>query len=166
MLRVCSVLFAAVLIAVAWFIVTTTGRLGAAVATHFAGGFLANGWMQRGDYLTFSLTFSTVLPVIIAAMVGWLPRLFPGAVNIPHRDYWLAPQRRAATFERLAVQGVLLGILLSVFMAGVHWLILQANAIIPPRLPAQPFWTLLIAFLTAFAFWIWAFWSRFRNVAQ
>jgi hypothetical protein len=166
MLRICSMLFAVVLLVVAWFIVTTTRQLGDTVATHFAGGFLANGWMQRGEYLAFSLIVSTVLPVIIAAIVGWLPRVFPGSVNVPHRDYWLAPERSAATFETIAVRAVLLAALISVFMAGVHWLILQANAVIPPRLPAKLFWTLLIACLTAFAFWIWAFWSRFRDVPR
>ena len=62
------------------------------------------------------------------------------------------------------MRALLLGTLLSVFMGGVHWLILQANAMAPPRLPVQLFWTMLIAFLTAFAFWVWAFWSRFREI--
>jgi len=166
MLRICSIAFFAVLLFVAWFIVATTGQLGDTVATHFAGGFLANGWMQRGEYVAFSLTFSTVLPLIITGIVGWLPRLFPGSVNLPHRDYWLAPVRSAATFESIAVRALLLGALLSVFMAGVHGLILQANAVTPPQLPAKLFWTMVIAFLTAFAFWIWAFWSRFRDVPR
>ncbi len=166
MLRICSLLFAAVLIAVGWFIVTTTGELGDPVATHFAGGLLANGWMPRDGYRTFSLSFATVLPAIVAAIVGWLPRAFPRYVNIPHREYWLAPERSAATFASIAVHGLLLGMLLCVFMAGVHWLILQANAAVPPQLPAKPFWTMLIAFLTAFAFWIWAFWSRFRDPSR
>jgi len=164
MLRISSMLFAAVLIAVAWFIVTTTGQLGDTVATHFGAGFLANGWMQRGEYLATSLTFATVLPAIVAGIVGWLPRIFPRYVNIPHRDYWLAPERSAATLETIAVRALLLGALLSFFMGGVHWLIVQANAVAPPRLPAQLFWMMLIAFLTAFAFWIWAIWSRFRDV--
>ena len=164
MLRICSMLFAAVLIAIAWFIVATTGQLGDTVATHFGSGFLANGWMQRSEYLASSLTFSTVLPLIVAGIVGGLPRILPRYVNMPHRDYWLAPERSAATLETIAVRALLLGTLLSVFMGGVHWLILQANAMVPPRLPAQLFWTMLIAFLTAFAFWIWAFWSHFRDV--
>jgi hypothetical protein len=164
MLRICSILFVAVLVAVAWFIATTTAQLGDSVATHFGGGFLANGWMQRDGYLRFSFTFAIVLPAIVAGIVGWLPRIVPRYVNIPYRDYWLDPERCAATFETIAVRGLLLGALLCVFMGGVHWLILQANAVVPPRLPAQLFWTMLIAFLTAFAFWVWAFWSRFREI--
>src|SRR5215813_8923472 len=106
MLRICSILFAAVLIAVAWFIMTTTEHLSETVATHFGSGFLANGWMQREGYLTFSLTFATVLPAIVAGIVGWLPRIFPRYVNIPHRDYWLEPERRASTLESIAVRAL------------------------------------------------------------
>ena len=166
MFRICSILFAAVLFVVAWFVVATTGQLGDPVATHFGAGFAANGWEQRDSYRSFALAFSVVLPVLVAAIVGWLPRLLPRYVNLPHREYWLAAERRAETFESIAVRALLLGALLSVFMAGVHWLILQANAVVPPRLPAQLFWTMLIAFLTAFAFWIWAFWARFRDVPR
>jgi hypothetical protein len=166
MLRLCSVLFAVLLIAVAWFIVTTTGQLADPVATHFGSGNLANGWMTRDGYLAFSLAFSTLLPVILTGIVGWLPRLFPRSVNLPNKDYWLAPERRAATFESIAVRAVALGGLLAVFMAGVHWVILQANATVPPQLPARLFWTMLIAFLAAFTVWIGAFWSKFRNVAR
>jgi hypothetical protein len=165
MLRLCSMLFAAVLIVVAWFIVTTTGRLADVVATHFGGDYLANGFMTRDGYLAFSLAFSTVLPVIVAGAVGLLPRLFPRSVNVPNRDYWLAAERRDATLESIAIRAILLGALLAIFMVGVHWLILQANAAVPPQLPARAFWAMLIAFLVAFAAWIVAFWSRFRNTA-
>ncbi len=165
MMRLCSMLFAAVLIVVAWFIVTTTGHLAEPVATHFGGDYLANGFMTRDGYVAFSLAFSTVLPVIVAGAVGWLPRLFPRAVNVPNRDYWLAPERRDATLESIAIRAILLGGLLALFMAGVHWLILQANAAVPPQLPARAFWTMLIAFLVAFAAWIGGFWSRFRDTA-
>lgn len=163
MLRICSILFAAVLFVVAWFVAATSGQLGDSVATHFGAGFGANRWEQRDGYLRFALAFSVVLPVLVAAVVGWLPRLMPRYVNLPHSQYWLAPERSAQTFESIALRALLLGMLLSAFMAGVHWLILEANAVVPPRLPAKPFWTMLIAFLTAFAFWIWAFWSRFRD---
>jgi hypothetical protein len=166
MLRISSISFAAVLFVVAWFIATTTAQLGDPVATHFGGGFVANGWEQRDGYLRFALSFATVLPLIVALIVGWVPRLFPRFINLPHRDYWLAPERRSATLETVAVRAVVLGMLVSLFMGGVHWLILQANAVIPPRLPADLFWMMLIAFLTAFAFWIWAFWSRFRYSSQ
>ena len=163
-MRIWSMLFGVVLIAVAWFVVATTGNLPPSVATHFGASYLANGWMARDDYLVFSLTFSTPLPIVVAGVVGWLPRLFPKLVNVPNRDYWLTPERSAVTLDRLAISGLALGALLSAFMGGVHWLILQANAVVPPRLPARDFWALLIAFLMLLTMWIGALWTKFRNV--
>jgi hypothetical protein len=60
-------LFAAVLAAVGWLIVTTTRELPSTVATHFGAGFLANGWMARDDYLVFSLAFSILVPLSLRA---------------------------------------------------------------------------------------------------
>ena len=166
MLRLCSMLFAAVLLVVAWYIVSTSRQLADVVATHFGADSLANGFMTRDGYVAFSLAFSTLLPMIVAGIVGWLPRLFPRVANLPNKDYWLAPGRSDATLESIATRAVLLGALLAIFMAGVHWLILQANAAVPPRLPARAFWMLLGAFLVAFTAWIVAFWSRFRNTSR
>ena len=165
MLRLASSLFVVLLIVVAWFIVTTTRQLADPVATHFGAGYLANGWMTRDGYLAFSLAFTTFLPTVIASLVGGLPRIFPRSVNLPNKDHWLAPERRDSTLESIALRAIVLGGLLAIFMSGVHWLILQANAAVPPQLPPRLFWTLLIAFLVAFTAWIGAFWSKFRNVA-
>jgi hypothetical protein len=165
MLRFCLMLFALLLIIVAWFIVTTTGQLADPVATHFGSGYLANGWMTRDGYLAFSLGFSVFLPVVIAALVGWLPRIASGPLSLPNRDYWLSPERRTATLGSITVRAIALGGLFASFMAGVHWLILQANATVPTQLPARLFWAMLIAFLAIFTVWIGMFWSKCRNVA-
>jgi hypothetical protein len=166
MLRLSSMLFVLLLLAADGFIVATTGQLGDRVATHFDHGNLANGWMSRDGYLLFTLTFSTVLPAFVVATVGWLPRIAARSVNIPNRDYWLSPVRRAATLDSIAARAFLLGSLLAVFIAGIHALILKANATLPAQLPARLFWMLLIAFLALFLTWIGAFWWRFRNLPR
>ena len=43
----------------------------------------------------------------------------PGWINMPHREYWLAPERRAGTLERLNAFGtILFGIILLAVQAG------------------------------------------------
>ena len=165
MLRLSSLLFVALLILVARSIVNTTAQLPDPVATHFGSGYLANGWMSRDEYLAFSLVFSVFLPVVIAGLAGWLPRVASRSVSLPNKDYWLAPERRAATLESITVRAITLGSLFAIFMGGVHWLILDANAAIPPQLPARAFWAMLISVLAAFTVWIGEFRSRFRNMA-
>lgn len=162
MLRVAMSVFVLALIAVGAFVVATTGHLPDPVATHFDREYFANGWMTRDGYLRFTLAFATLLPVGVALLVGALPRVAPRSLNVPHRDYWLAPERRTATLDGIATGGCLLGALLAVFIAGVHALILAANAGAPPRLPATGFWVLVGAFLVVFTFWIGALWRRFR----
>jgi hypothetical protein len=94
-----------------------------------------------------------------------VPHVSPRRVNIPHRDYWLAPERRRATLSSLASHACWLGCLCAAFLAGMHYAILEANAAAPPRLPADLVWTLLIALLAGIALWIGTLYLRFRNVS-
>jgi uncharacterized membrane protein len=160
--RVPMLSFVVLLIAVGAYIATTTASLPVRVATHFGAGDLANGWMSRTGYLAFMLTFATLLPIAVVGLVGWLPRVAPGSVNVPHRDLWMAPARRAATLEALGRYACALGCVFVAFIAGVHRLLLEANAAVPPRLPAGPLWVLVAAFLAALALWIAVLWMRFR----
>jgi hypothetical protein len=163
-MQVVSILaFVLVEVVVAAFIVATTGQLPDRVASHFAAGGVPNGWMTRDGYLAFMLAFAVLLPAIVVAGVGLVPHVSPRRVNIPHRDYWLAPERRTATFSSLASRACWLGCLIAVFLAGLHYAILEANATVPPQLPANLFWTLLIAFIVGIALWIGTLYLRFRN---
>jgi uncharacterized membrane protein len=165
-MQVVSILiFVLVEVVVAAFIVATTGQLPERVASHFAAGGLPNGWMTHDGYLAFMLAFAVLLPAIVVAGVGLVPHVSPRRVNIPHRHYWLAPERRAATFSSLASRACWLGCLIAVFLAGLHYAILEANAAVPPRLPADLFWTLLVAFVVGIALWISTLYLRFSNVS-
>ncbi len=155
--------FALIEIAVAAFVAATTGQLPERVASHFGAGNLPNGWMPREAYLPFMLGFAVVLPAVVVAGIALTPRLGPRRLNLPHRDYWLAPERRAATFAALAAHACWLGCLIALFIAGIHYSILVANASVPPRLPDALFWTLLIAFCAGVVLWIGALYLRFRN---
>jgi len=164
-MQVVSILiFVLIEIVVAAFIVATTGQLPDRVASHFGAGNLPNGWMTRDGYLAFMLAFAVLLPAIVVAGVGIVPLLSPRRINIPNRAYWLAPERRGATLATLAARACWLGALIAIFLAGVHYAILEANATTPPRLPADLFWTLLIAFAAGLALWIGTLYLRFRDV--
>lgn len=141
------------LVAAAGYVATTTDSLPAIVATHFDGNDRPNGWMTREGYRVFMLAFTIGLPLFVAAAVGWLPRRFPNATNIPNRAHWLAPERREAAFAYLARHGCLLGCLMAVFSAGIHALIVDAHAVSPPRLASDRLFWMLAAFLIALTVW-------------
>jgi len=161
--RLAWLIFVLCLAVAAGFIVTTTGALPANVASHFDAGNAANGFMTRGNYLLFMLFFALGLPIFLAATIGLLPRMRPQSLNIPNREHWLDPKRRDATLSMLSAQGAWFGSIVALFIAGLHYVLLVANASSPPRLPADLFWTLVIVFVVAMTLWIGALYLRFRN---
>jgi len=165
MQRLSHLLFAACLVVAVAFIAATTGAMPDRVASHFGANNLANGWMTRDGYRTFMLAFATLLPLVVVGSVGWLPRCAPGAINLPNRGHWLDPKRRDATLASLASYASWLGCLISLFIASIHYLVLEANRASPPQMPAQLFWTLLVGFLAGIVLWIGALYLRFRDAS-
>lgn len=137
-------LFACLLVAAGAYLLASTAALPERVASHFAADGTPNGFMHRDDYRQFILLFGLGLPVLVASVVAFLPRLFTGVLKLPHRDYWLAPERREQSLGFLGEHGWWLGCLLVLLMCGVHRLIALANAPdAPPSLGATPFFVLL-----------------------
>jgi len=160
--RLAWLVFVLCLAVAAIYIVATTGALPDKVASHFGPGNAPNGFMTRDGYLVFMLFFALVLPLFLAAMVGLLPRMRPNSINLPNREHWLEATRRDATLNALSAYGAWLGILIVLFTAALHYVLLVANASSPPHLPADLFWMLLVGFLVAIAVWIGALYRRFR----
>ncbi|MBL9162829.1 MAG: DUF1648 domain-containing protein [Planctomycetaceae bacterium] len=128
--------------------VATYARLPERVASHFGANGVANGWMSRDGYVWFmvgAVTFTSLLLVGLCGSVRFLPA---SLVNIPRRDYWLAPERRDETGRVLARFGLLMAGLESLFFLAIHLLVVVANESNPVRL-SNDVWWLLVAFLAA-----------------
>jgi F0F1-type ATP synthase membrane subunit c/vacuolar-type H+-ATPase subunit K len=143
-------------------IVVTTLELPTHVASHFGAGNVANDSMDRLSYLVLMLGLAVGLPVLLVVAFSRMPRALERKLNIPHRDYWLAPARRQRTLAFLGAHVCWLGTLLAAFLTGIHFVLVAANTAQPPRLPAQPFVTLLVLFFCAMALWVFALVARFR----
>ncbi|HEV8255583.1 MAG TPA: DUF1648 domain-containing protein [Casimicrobiaceae bacterium] len=156
-------LFIALAAAAVAFIVLTSRALPERVASHFGPGGHANGWMTREAYLIVVLAAATLLPLVIVALVAALPRAFPRGINLPNRDYWLAPERRDATLGALAGFAWAFACLLTLFVAGMHWTIVDAHASAPPQLAEAAVHLLMAGFVAAVAAWIITLYLRFRR---
>lgn len=119
--------------------------------------------MTRDGYRTFMLVFVTLLPLFVLAMAGWLPRLVPGAVNVPNRQLWMAPERRQASLDFLLAHAAWLGCVMVLFVVAIHKLLLDANAASSPRLPQPQFFVLMVGFVLALLIWIALLLVRFRK---
>ena len=87
----------------------------------------------------------------------------PNRIRLPHRDYWLAPERREATFATFAGFAWALACAITLFIGGMHWIILEANAMSPPRLAESTADLLAFGFAIVVAVWAIALYLRFRR---
>ena len=146
--------------AYALFVAGAATQLPERVAVHFGANGHADGWADRQEAtrLFEILTAVPAIFLVLALVMGVMPA---GAFNLPHRDYWLAPERRAQTIALVSRQLIWMGCLMVLFLAGVFWLTIQANRLASPQLPMAGFLVLLVAFLTATAVWTIRFLRRF-----
>jgi len=156
-------LFVLVLIVAPIVVYATSAGLPERVATHFGPGGVANGWMHHETYLALMLAMTTLLPLFVVAMTGFFPRIAVSQIKIANREHWLAPSRRAETLAWLTSHASWLGIVLSLFLVGMHVLLVQANAVRPARLDEPMFFMLLAAFVALLFAWIVTMTLRFRR---
>jgi len=154
-------IFGALLVSAAALLLATVGALPERIPTHFGAGGVPNAWMTRGGYTAFMLAFAVGLPLMIVALIGGLPRLFPRQVNLPNREHWLAPERREASLAFLGRHACWLGCIMVLMAAGVHGLIVRASGATPPRLEQGLFLVMLGGFVVATGLWIVAIFRRF-----
>jgi uncharacterized membrane protein len=115
-------------------------HLPARVATHFDATGAVNGWMTRDALATLhagTLLFMAAIFQGLALLQSRLPR---NLVNIPHRDFWLSPERAAATHAWVGRIILLLGCGIFVFFIGLFHLLYRANQAPEPRLAAGVWW--------------------------
>lgn len=98
------------------------------LAVHFNGAGDPDGWMDRIKFIVIGSSLSFMVPAFVVACLGVLPRVLPvGMVNLPNRDYWLAPEQREDTFTRLLCVSLWLGCLVEAFLMAVWIMIARAN---------------------------------------
>ncbi len=156
-------MFGVLLVGGAGFVLATSGALPEHVASHFDGRGQPNGWMTREGYRLFMLFFACGLPLVVVGVVSWLPRRYPRLTHVPHREFWLSQGEREHTFAYLSRHALVLGCVLVVFASAVHWLVVMANRLTPPRLDNAPLFAMLAAFVFALTIWAGMLYWRFRR---
>ena len=150
-----------VVIAAAIFLLLTGGALPERVASHFGADGAPNGFMPRSAYLGLMLGLTAGVPFLLAlpgSLIGSLP---VSMIRLPHKGYWLAPERRTSTFEFMAQRSTMFGAYLIVFLCYVHWLVVEANKAVPPQLATGPLVAGLVVFGISTVIWAAAFIAHF-----
>ena len=124
---------------------------------------MPNGWMPKS---AFFVVYAAVIGV--AAMMGYLvPRSIrkkpSDRINLPNKEYWLAPERRAETlafFERYFAWYSCVLLLILVLAMG---LAIQANFTSPPRMATGPILSVIAGFVAFNVAWVVWMMRHFSN---
>jgi uncharacterized membrane protein len=131
------------------------------VATHFGGSGHADGWMSKRAFAQFQLGLTGAVAALLLG-VGWLIQVLPAdAINLPRREFWLAPSRRAETIFAVQTELSRFGAALMVFLLGVQEATIRAN--INQTFRLGPLFLIgMVGFLSFTAVWTIGFHRRFR----
>ncbi len=111
--------------------------------------------MGRVAYLVAMLLAVGMGGLFGPGFVTWVGRNAPQQLSLPHRAYWLAPERREATLARLAEHVSAVGLMQMLLFAGLHVFLLLRSRPDWPQPPSGA-WQLGIAALALwFAAWCW-----------
>jgi uncharacterized membrane protein len=135
-------------------------RLPEKIASHFGPGGEANGWMSKDSFM---VTYGILL-LGTAGMLGGiglvLGKIPTDLINLPNKEYWLAPERRTATLATIQEQMSWFGAATMVLLIVVMQLVFEANLIPEPHLDNRV-WFLLGAYLVYTAIWSLGWTRRF-----
>jgi uncharacterized membrane protein len=108
------------------------------MASHFGASGMPNGWMTKSQFfVTFAVT---LLPALLVEF--WVSRRIankPDAkLNLPNKEYWLSPERRAETFGYFESFFAWYGCAFLFVVVFAMGLAMRANFDTPPVLPTGP----------------------------
>ncbi|RMH05273.1 MAG: DUF1648 domain-containing protein [Planctomycetota bacterium] len=96
-------------------------------ATHFGLDGEPNGWSSPASLaLGQGITVGSVL-LILGGLAFLLPRLPLALLNVPHKDYWFAPERRQDSFRFVQAWMAWFGALTQLFLLAVFHSIHRYN---------------------------------------
>ena len=84
-------------------------QLPGVVASHFDAHGVPNGWQTRTIFFAFfvgSIVISTIVCFGVPLLIASVPLAL---INLPHKEYWLSPERRASSLAFLSAHFAWLG---------------------------------------------------------
>jgi uncharacterized membrane protein len=123
-------------------------QLPAQVASHFGFNGDADGWMSRTGFAASYVGMVAFIACVFGS-IGWLLQHSPNSIiNLPRKDYWLAPERRERTIDAMSGQLAGFGLATTAFLMFVFHACMRANLNGTMRLGPE-FGVVFVIYLTA-----------------
>lgn len=117
------------------------------MAVHFNASGNADGWGTKDHFFLTIETLFSLLVVLFLALPLVLYRTPNSLINLPHKDYWLTPDRREHTIGRLVNQLLFVGAMTLLLMDGILYMCFQANFSVKSMIHPEWLWTMIACFI-------------------
>lgn len=116
------------------------------VATHYDLAGNPDDWMSRDGFLLLWVGLMVGVALLFTILSWLLPRIPNGLINMPHKDYWLAPERREETLADVMATMHWIGAATMLFLVVLFRVTWVANLTESGTL-GSGFWVAMVAFL-------------------
>jgi serine/threonine-protein kinase len=120
------------------------------MATRFEMNGTPNGWMSREGFALYYAIFLIFMTGAFALAGALLKKTPDRYINIPHKGYWLAPERREKSLRSLQRMTDMIGVVIGFFIVLMMQAVIVANLDKYPQLGfdrMMPVLGILIAFI-------------------
>jgi len=131
------------------------------VATHFALNGEPNGWSTKTAYLFFTIGMNVFMLLVFWGLAVLFPKMPESTMNIPHKEYWLAPERREQTIRDMQEMMYTIGSLTFGLLLFMHYIIYQEN-LHPSEYSEFSFWLVMGVWLVLLFYYIIRMMRRYR----
>lgn len=137
--------------------------LPAMTAIHFGFDGDADSYAGRGVFLLMT----GGLHILMTALFYFLPVLFKTIpveyTNLPHKEYWFAPERKEETIRVIVDRMLVFGIVTNVFLIFCSAMSYRANIMADKSLDTGMFLAGLVIYLAVTGVWIYKFYRAFQR---
>jgi uncharacterized membrane protein len=97
------------------------------VASHFGPSGEADGWMSKSAFAAFYIGVMLFQATVFGGIGALLRRTPNDLINLPNKEYWLAPERREETLRGIAESLSSFGVATMVLLIAVMHTVILAN---------------------------------------
>jgi uncharacterized membrane protein len=148
------------------YVATSYGELPQRIASHFDFNGHANGWMSRGACTGIMVATAIFVPGLIIGLMGAAGKIPVSFINLPHKDYWLAAERRDFALAVLLRFAIWFAAATVLFLAGVQWMVVRANHSPVTAMDMPVFAKIVTAYLVTTGLWTFLLVRRFLKMPQ
>ncbi|HMK61260.1 MAG TPA: DUF1648 domain-containing protein [Dissulfurispiraceae bacterium] len=132
------------------------------IASHFNASGTANGWQPKRAFFAIYGGVLVLLVLVFSGSALFMDRIPYSLINLPRKDYWLAPERRDETFLFINNQMLMFGNATLLFIFIVFQLVIKENLTHQNLLSPPIMLPLLGVYILATIVWTVRFILRFR----